>query len=40
MDRMHGLRRVTLSDNKVGDSGARVLADAIKDDLWLKGGVV
>lgn len=34
---MHGLRRITLNDNRIGDNGARILADALKDDLWLKG---
>ena len=36
LDRMNGLHRVTLCDNSLGDSGARILADALKDDLWLK----
>ena len=34
---MHGLRRITLCENKIGDKGARILADALKDDLWVKG---
>ena len=36
LDRMHGLRRITLCDNMIADHGARILADALKDDLWLK----
>jgi len=36
LDRMSGLHRVTLCDNSISDSGARILADALKDDLWLK----
>lgn len=36
LDRMHGLRRITLCDNMICDEGARIIADAIKDDLWLK----
>lgn len=36
LDQMHGLRRITLNDNRIGDNGARILADALKDDLWLK----
>jgi len=34
---MNGLRRVTFSLNKIADDGGRILADALRDDLWLKG---
>ncbi|XP_066925343.1 centrosomal protein of 78 kDa-like isoform X2 [Clytia hemisphaerica] len=36
LDQMHGLRRVALCQNKLGDEGGRILADALKDDIWLK----
>ena len=36
-DQMNGLRRVTLCQNKIADEGGRILADALRDDLWLKG---
>lgn len=36
-DDMLGLRRITLCENNLGDESAPVFADAIKDDLWLKG---
>lgn len=36
-DQMLGLRRLTLCENNLGDNGARIFADAIKDDLWVKG---
>ncbi|ESO83029.1 hypothetical protein LOTGIDRAFT_134022, partial [Lottia gigantea] len=37
LDRMPGIRRITLNDNPlIGDQGAMSLADALKDDLWLK----
>lgn len=28
---------MTLNENNIGDEGARIFADAIKDDLWVKG---
>lgn len=35
---MTGLRRITLNDNPmIGDHGAILLAEALRDDLWLKG---
>jgi len=38
LDRMAGIRRITMNCNPlVGDKGAHVLADALKDDLWVKG---
>ena len=38
LDKMAGVRRITLNNNpNIGDSGARILADAVKDDLWIKG---
>ncbi|EDV29690.1 uncharacterized protein TRIADDRAFT_52351 [Trichoplax adhaerens] len=37
LDRMPGLRRITACMNPLfGDEGASYLADALKDDLWLK----
>ena len=36
-DKINGLRRVTLCHNKIGDEGGRILADVLRDDLWLKG---
>ena len=38
MDKMPGLRRVTLNNNPlIGNQGAQLLAEALKDDLWVKG---
>jgi len=38
LDRMHGLRRMTLNCNSlIGDQGTQALADVLKDDLWVKG---
>ena len=38
LDRMSGIRRITINANPmVGDEGAMALAEALKDDLWLKG---
>lgn len=35
---MPGIRRITLNNNPlINDSGALYIADALKDDLWLKG---
>ena len=40
LDRMPGLRRFTVNSNPmIGDQGAIYLAEALKDDLWLKGVV-
>lgn len=37
LERMSGLRRITLNNNPlIGDHGALVLAEALRDDLWLK----
>ena len=36
-DKIGGLRRVTICQNKIGDEGGRILADVLRDDLWLKG---
>ena len=37
LDRMPGIRRITVNNNPLlGDQGAAVLAEALKDDLWLK----
>lgn len=37
LDRMSGMRRVTLCKNSLlGDRGAELLAEPLKDDLWLK----
>uniref|UniRef100_A0A2C9K5K8 Centrosomal protein of 78 kDa n=1 Tax=Biomphalaria glabrata TaxID=6526 RepID=A0A2C9K5K8_BIOGL len=37
LDRMSGIRRITANNNPMlGDDGAKVLAEALKDDLWLK----
>ncbi|XP_006822082.1 centrosomal protein of 78 kDa-like [Saccoglossus kowalevskii] len=37
LDRMSGLRRLTLNSNSlVNDSGAIAFADGLRDDLWLK----
>ena len=38
LDTMGGIRRITLNRNSlIGDDGAAALAEALKDDLWLKG---
>ena len=38
LDRMPGIRRITINNNPMmGDQGATLLAEALKDDLWLKG---
>jgi len=38
LDRMHGLRRITLNSNPlIGDHGTQILAEVLKDDLWVKG---
>lgn len=38
LDRMPGIRRITINNNPMlGDQGAGLLAEALKDDLWLKG---
>ena len=38
LDRMPGIRRITINNNPMmGDQGAVLLAEALKDDLWLKG---
>ncbi|XP_071497812.1 centrosomal protein of 78 kDa-like [Diadema antillarum] len=37
LDRMPGIRRITVNNNSlINDRGALVLAEALKDDLWLK----
>ncbi|XP_070177691.1 centrosomal protein of 78 kDa-like, partial [Littorina saxatilis] len=37
MEKMPGLRRVTLNNNPlVGNQGAQLLAESLKDDLWIK----
>ncbi|XP_048749559.1 centrosomal protein of 78 kDa-like [Ostrea edulis] len=37
LDRMPGIRRITINNNPMlGDQGAALLAEALKDDLWLK----
>ena len=37
LDRMSGIRRITANNNPMlGDDGSYFLADALKDDLWLK----
>ncbi|KAJ8311456.1 hypothetical protein KUTeg_010811 [Tegillarca granosa] len=37
LDRMPGIRRITINNNPMmGDQGASLLAEALKDDLWLK----
>ncbi|CAG5124620.1 unnamed protein product, partial [Candidula unifasciata] len=37
LSRMSGLRRITANNNPMlGDEGAQVLAEALRDDLWLK----
>ncbi|KAH8856375.1 Centrosomal protein of 78 kDa [Schistosoma japonicum] len=36
LDRLGGLKRITLNDNpKIGDEGSILLADALIDDLWM-----
>ena len=41
LDRMSGIRRITINCNPMmGDQGALALAEALKDDLWLKGQCV
>lgn len=41
LDRMHGLRRISLNCNPlIGDQGTQVLAEVLKDDLWVKGNFV
>ena len=38
LDRMSGIRRITVNMNPLlGDQGAAAFAEALKDDLWLKG---
>ena len=38
LDRMAGIRRITANSNPLlGDRGAAYFAEALKDDLWLKG---
>ena len=38
LDRMTGIRRITINNNPMlGDQGAALLAEVLKDDLWLKG---
>lgn len=38
LDRMDGIRRLSINrNNMLGDDGAILLAEALKDDLWLKG---
>ena len=38
LDRMPGLRRITICKNPlINDRGAEFFAEALKDDLWLKG---
>ena len=40
LDRMPGIRRITINNNPMmGDQGATLLAEALKDDLWLKGNM-
>ncbi|BFZ26066.1 hypothetical protein BsWGS_29105 [Bradybaena similaris] len=37
LSRMSGIRRITANNNPMlGDEGAQVLAEALRDDLWLK----
>ena len=34
---MAGIRRITLNGNGlIGDDGVRILAETLKDDLWIK----
>ena len=41
LDRMPGLRRITVCKNPlINDRGAELIAEALKDDLWLKGWMV
>ena len=38
LDSMMGIRRITVNKNPLmGDQGALAFAEALKDDLWLKG---
>jgi len=38
LDRMPGLRRITICKNPlINDHGAELIAEALKDDLWVKG---
>ena len=38
LDRMPGLRRITICKNPlINDRGAELIAEALKDDLWVKG---
>ena len=38
LDRMPGLRRITICKNPmINDQGAQLIAEALKDDLWVKG---
>ena len=38
LNNIHGLRRIDLSQNTlIGDRGAKIIADALKDDMWIKG---
>lgn len=38
LDRMAGVRRITLNNNVlIGDDGGKCLAEALRDDLWVKG---
>lgn len=38
LDRMSGLRRITICKNPmIGDKGVEFIAEALKDDLWVKG---
>ena len=40
LDRMPGLRRITICKNPlINDRGAELIAEALKDDLWVKGKV-
>ena len=38
LDRMPGLRRITICKNPlISDPGVELIAEALKDDLWVKG---
>lgn len=38
LDKMQGIRRININNNPlVGNQGAQILAEALKDDLWIKG---
>ena len=40
LDQMPGLRRITICKNPlINDRGAELIAEALKDDLWVKGVV-